>query len=423
MSRMSTVVAVVGLLISPPSARADVVLEWNAIMLTTIAGQNPFAQTRLAAITHLAIFEAVNAITEDYEPYVGTIAAPPGASPDAAAIAAAHTVLVHYVSSNDELTQMLNAFRDNSLAAIPDGPWKADGIAVGQAAAAAIIMLRANDGSGGSPTAEPFPPRSSNPGEWQLTPTCPPSGSGVFFHWRNVTPFALESSSQFRSGPPPALTSAEYTKDYDEVKTVGDVDSIFRPPDRADVARFYNALLAVGVWNPVARQLATAHGNLLAENARAFALINMAISDALVTVMETKYFYEFWRPETAIRAADADANPKTVPNIDFTPFIPTPCFPGYPSAHATASYAARRVIQEIWGAGGHSIELIAPTLDLALYYTRLKQITDDIDDARVYAGIHFRFDQEAGARQGGGIGRYVYGNHLRPRAVLALMGQ
>jgi hypothetical protein len=423
MSRTSGIVALVGLLLgSPPVARADVVQEWNAIMLATVSGQNPFAQARFAAITHVAVFEAVNAITGEYEPYLGTIAAPPWASPDAAAVAAAHAVLVHYFSAH---TGVLDAARDTSLAAIPDGQPKTHGIAVGRAAAAAIIALRENDGSGGSPVADPFPPRSSSPGEWQLTPGCPAAGSGVFYHWRNVTPFGLQSSSHFRSGPPPALTSNKYAKDYKEVKAVGALDSVLRPADRAHVVAFYQALLAVGVWNQVARQLAAAHGSSLAENARAFALINMALSDALVTVMETKYYYAFWRPETAIRAGDADGNPKTEPDIDFSPFMSslpgslgiTPCFPSYPSAHATASYAARRVVQEVWGAAGHSIDLIAlipPSEILTLYYTSLKQITDDIDDARVYGGIHFRFDQEAGARQGWRIGGYVHGNLLRP---------
>jgi hypothetical protein len=420
MSRASAVVAVVGLLLwNPPVARADAVQDWNAIMLATVAGQNPFAQARFAAVTHVAIFEAVNAITGEYEPYLGTIAAPPWASQESAAVAAAHAVLVHYFSAQ---TGVLDAARDTSLAAIPDGQPKIDGIAVGQAAAAALIALRGNDGSAGSPIADPFPPRSSNPGEWQLTPGCPSAGSGVFYHWRNVTPFGLQSSSQFRSGPPPALTSNEYAKDYEEVKAVGALNSILRPADRADVASFYQALLAVGVWNQVARQLGAAHGSSLAENARAFALINMALSDALVTVMETKYYYAFWRPETAIRAGDADGNPKTEPDIDFSPFMSslpgslgiTPCFPSYPSAHATASYAARRVVQEIWGGGSHSIDLFAPALNLTLYYTSLKQITDDIDDARVYSGIHFRFDQDAGAKQGWRIGGYVHGNLLRP---------
>jgi PAP2 superfamily len=409
--QMSTCVAVVALLLSSPLvARADVVVEWNVIMMATLAEQNPFAQARFAAITHAAMFEAVNAITWEYEPYMGTVTALPGASPEAAAIVAAHDVLVTYFPDK---VSALDASRDASLALLSvDDQSKADGIAVGAAAATAMIQLRANDGSSPPLT---YSPTSSSPGQWQLTPGC---AAGVFFHWQYVTPFAIQSSGQFRSDLPPALTSTEYTKAYNEVATVGaqPEPNPYRPEDRSVVAKFYAAVLAGGVWNQVAQQLAAAHGTSLIANARAFALMNMAISDALVTVMETKYYYAFWRPYTAIRDAQADGNPKTVPNADFLPFIPTPCFPSYPSAHATASYAARRVVQDVWGAAGHSIDLIAPPASNLppLLYTSLKEITDDIDDARVYGGIHFRFDQESGARQGWRIGEYILKNYLRP---------
>ena len=411
MLRTTPAVAVLGLLLShPPVARADVVLEWNEILVNTLAGQNPLVSSRVAAITHTAVFEAVNAITGEYQPYLFTIEGPPGASPEAAAVVAAHAVLVHFFPDPAQV-EALNAFRDNSLAAIPDGPSKTAGIAVGQTAAAAIIAARANDGPG-MPAF--FLPTSSNPGEWQLTPACPPAG-GVFFHAPNITPFGIQSGNQFRAAPPPALTSNAYAKDYEEVKTVGAADSIARPADRADVAEFYNALFPVPLWSQVARQLAAVHPSSLTANARAFALITMAIMDGLIANFETKYFYRFWRPETAVRNGDADGNLKTEANVDFMPFITTPCFPSYPSAHASISYAARRVVHELWGNGGHSIDLTVPSLpQMMLHYTSLKQITDDIDNARVYAGIHFRFDQEAGARQGWRIGGYVYGNLLRP---------
>jgi hypothetical protein len=216
-----------------------------------------------------------------------------------------------------------------------------------------------------------------------------------------VAPFGIESSSQFRSEPPPALTSNEYVKDYQEVMAVGDAASVVRPADRADGARFYAAVLAVATWNPAVRQVAAAEGTSLSENARAFALLNVAISDALVSVMETKYHYTFWRPETAIPG--------------FVPFIATPCFPGYPSAHASASYAAEEIARRIFGGGGHSIVLTSPpAVGVTLTYNSFKEIARDIDDARVYGGIHFRFDQEAGAVQGRDIGKYVYKNMLRP---------
>jgi hypothetical protein len=408
MYRKSIAAVVVMLLLSTATvARGDIVVDWNAIMLATISGQSPFAQARFAAITQAAIFEAVNAITRQYEPYLGTIPAPVGASPEAAAAAAAHAVLIYYFPGQ---TAVLNADLVNSLATIPDGQSKADGQFTGETAAAAMIALRANDGS--TPP-QFYLPTTSLAGEWQLTPSCSPAG-GAFLHWRNVTPFAIQSSSQFRSDPPPALTSPEYTRAYDEVKAVGSADSTLRPQDRADVARFYAAVVPVAVWDQVAEQLAVAAGTSLAQNARAFALIDMAISDALVSVMETKYYYRFWRPETAIHNAGDDGNPGTDPDPTFVPFIQTPCFPSYGSAHASGSYAGRRVVQEIWGAAGFAIDVVAPSLQMTLHYTSLKQITDDIDDARVYGGIHFRTDQEAGARQGWRIGQDVIAHWLQP---------
>ena len=400
--------AVCGMLLSTVALSAtDPVLEWNSIMLTTTAAQNPFFQARFAAITQLAVFEAVNAIDEDYDPYLGTIAAPPTASKEAAVITAAHAVLKNYLPTS---AAALDAARDTSLAVVRDGRSKREGIAVGEAAAAAMIALRANDGSA---PPEFYVPASSAPGEWQLTPSCPPAG-GILLQWRNLRPFAIERTDQFRAAPPPALTSKRYARDYNEVKRVGGVDSSFRPQDRADVAQFYAATAPVPVWNAAATQVAVQQGRSLAETARALALVNMAISDAQASVFETKYHYRLWRPETAIRDGDADGNPLTRGNSDFKPFVVTPCFPSYASAHGASSGAAREVLERVFGPRHHFITLRNPAVaDVVLQYGAFRQITSDIDDARVYGGIHFRFDQEAGARLGRQVGAYVFRNTLR----------
>jgi len=399
------------LMFSPLVARADVVLDWNAIMVAVIADQPPPQMNRFAAITHLAVFEAVNAVTGDEKLYPGTVNPSPGASADAAAIAAAHGVLRHYVPDHAAL---LDAARARSLSTIPDGPGKAGGIKVGESAAARTIASRENDGS---EPPEFYLPSSSKPGEWQLTADCPPEGA-VFLQWRKVRPFALRRADQFRSDPPPALTSSRYTRDYKEVKAVGGRDSAERPQDRTDVVRMYAAVGDAILWNPIARQLATARHSSLSENARTFALLNIALSDAGVAVLETKYHYNFWRPETAIPAADGDGNERTDPDSSFVPFIGTPCFPSYPSGHATSSYAAREVLERTFGRRGHSIVVSTPTIpEVILKYTRLRDITADIDDARVYGGIHFRFDQEAGAEQGRQVGAYVYRHGLRLRGA------
>ena len=399
----------------PIDARADVVLDWNAIAVSTVLGQSPFAQARFLAIAQLAVFEAVNAITGDYEPYLGTVVAPAGASADAAAVAAAYTVLKNYFP----LAPILDPAYAASLAVIPDGSAKSGGIATGQAAAARMIALRLGDGS--SPS-QFYQPTSTDPGEWQPTPSCPAAG-GTNVQWQNITPFGVPSvpGSQawiapFAPGPPPALTSARYARDYNEVKRVGDKTSDLteRPQDRADVARFYAASTPSYVFNLAARQVAAAQGTSMSENARALALLNMASSDSLVASFWAKYHYKLWRPETAIFGGSLDGNAKTEGDIGFVPFVLTPCFPSYPSNHGSGSNSAAEVLKRVFGAGNHDITMTNPAvMGVTLHYTRFNQMTNDISDARIYGGIHFRFDQEAGADLGRSIGKYVYKHNLR----------
>lgn len=399
---------VLALALIPAVGRSEIILDWNAIMQTTVSSQPPFPQARFAAITQLAVFEAVNAITRDYKPYLGTITAAPEASPEAAAVAAAHAVLRNYFPAS---APSLDAAKASSLATIPNNPAKLAGIAVGEAAAAAMIAARSNDGSA---PASFFLPTSSNPGEWQPTPGCTPAG-GAFFHWQNLTPFAIRSAGQFFLFPPPQLTSARYARTFNEVKEVGGVNSTERPQDRTNVALFYAAVSPVGVFNAAARQISAAKGKSLSENARDFALINMAISDAAVATFHAKYMYKSWRPETAIHDAANDRNDKTVPDATFKAFITAPCFPGYPSAHGTLGNAAARVMEESYGHGPFSITLSSAAVPgVTLQYATLDEITEDIADARVYGGIHFRIDQSAGALLGSRIGRYVYSHTLRP---------
>ena len=396
------------LLLTPQAARADIVLEWNVRMFETVSGQNPFATARFAAITQLAVFEAVNAITKTYEPYLGTVVAADGASPEAAAAAAAHAVLRSYFPMRGAA---LDAALAASLAPIPDGPAKDDGIAAGVAAATAMIALRANDGALATAS---YVPSSSEPGQWQTTPSCLSTG-GTNVHWRNVRPFGVPASSTFRLGPPPAMAGGLYARDFTEVARVGDILSAFRSQDREDIARFYAAFSPVSWVNSVVRQIATAVPQSLAANARSLALVNMALSDAAVTTFDTKYHYVLWRPETAIRNADHDGNANTDLDAGFAPLINAPCFPSYPSAHGTLSAAGAEVLERLYGPSGHDISFgIASMPHVTLRYTTIKRIVEDISDARVYGGIHFRFDQDAGERQGSQIGKYVIKHHLRP---------
>jgi hypothetical protein len=402
------------LLFGSAVAKADVVLDWNVIAVDTAiaSGQSPFAQARFAAIVQLAVFESVNAITRVYHPYLGTIVAPPRASADAAAIQAAYRVLSTYFPAS---ASTLDAERADSLALISDGQAKTDGIATGEAAALAMIDLRANDGSSPPQFKIPGPPV---PGEWQATPGCPMVNGipvGIAFQWQNITPFGIRSAGEFLLDAPPALASHQYAKAYNEVMTVGSVGSTERPLDRADVARFYAVSSPTLLFSQALQQVAREQGRSLSENARALALMNIATNDSLVASFYNKYHYNFWRPETAIHAGDTDGNPKTAPDGRFVPLITTPCFPSYPSNHGSGSNGAAEILRLIYGEDGHFITLVNPTVsNIKLQYTTFKQITDDISNARIYGGIHFRTDQVAGERLGKAIGKAVYKHNLRP---------
>lgn len=412
-SRVLGLCMLIATLFGSAVAKADAVLDWNVIAVNTAVtnGQNPYSQARYAAIVQLAVFESVNAITGEYHPYLGTIVAPPGASPEAAAIQAAYRVLSTYFPAS---ASTLDAERANSLASIPDGQAKTDGMATGEAAALAMIALRANDGSSPAQFKIPGPPV---PGEWQATPSCPIVNGiavGTGFQWQNITPFGISSVREYLLDPPPVLTSHEYAKTYNEVMTVGSIDSTERPQDRANVALFYAASSPTQVFNQAVQQVAQERWHSLTENARALAVMNMAVNDSLVASFFNKYHYNFWRPETAIHAGDTDRNRKTDPDPSFAPFVTTPCFPSYPSNHGSAANGGAEVLRRIYGEGGHFMTLSNPAVpNIVLQYNTFDQITDDISDARVYGGIHFRTDQVAGERLGKAIGKAVYKNNLR----------
>jgi PAP2 superfamily protein len=389
--------------------RADVVTEWNEIMEQTALAttpEEPLLRARTASITQVAVFEAVNSIVGDYQPYDVGVEAPEAASADAAAIAAAHRVLSKL---HPQRTAQLDAAREQSLATIPNGAARADGIAVGIAAADAIIALRATDGVDVPVSYTP----GSEPGEYRPTP---PDHSPAFRPGLGqVATFVIRNGRQFRSAPPPGLHSKQYAQDFDEVKRVGEAGSTQRPPDRTRVARFYEIADADSIYYPAARQVIATRSRTLSENARLFAVLSMAIWDSAIACFETKYHFNLWRPVTAIREAQSDGNRRTEPDADWLSAVFTPPFPTYPSGHASFGAAARAVLEDEFGRDGHTITLTHPAVpDIVLRYTTFKQITDDVDDARIYGGVHYRFDQVAGALQGKSVGEYVLRHALRP---------
>ena len=392
--------------LSPPYVSDSVVKEWNEIAFTTIGFQpGPMNGSRFMTIVQLAVFEAVNATTGRYEPYLGTISAPEGASAEAAAVMAAHDVLVNLFPGQ---AAVLNQRRDQSLATIPDGQAKIDGIGVGMAAAAAMLSDRTNDGS--SPPLFHLPD-NSDPYEWQTYTGCP-AGGGAFRHWPNVRPFALESGSQFLSNAPPHLWTGKYATDFIELQRFGDVNSVERSPDRTNVARLFAVAVPPTLWNSALLQIINGRNDEITDTARIMAVLNMAIVDGSIAVFDTKYHYRTWRPITAIPRADEDGNRRTTAG-PFTPLVATPCFPSYPSAHATLSNAALTVLGQAYGESGHSINISHPAVPgVTFHYSKLKTILEDISDARVYGGIHFRYDQESGELQGQAVGQFVYNNLL-----------
>jgi hypothetical protein len=411
--------------VSGRASADDMVLKWNEIAARTVTATNPFNQARIMAITQLAVFEAVNAVTGDYESYSGLATptpASPGASAEAAAIVAAHKVLTNYFTASATVAA-LDAARDADLLTIPNGAAKTDGMAVGLAAANALIALRqdatgaATDGSATPPLTNV--PSSTVPGDYQLTTGC---ASSAFFNWPNVTPFAIRSPADFLLPPPPTRGSQLYAKDYYEVHTMGAANSADRPDDRTDNSRLWAGTSPNFALSMATRQISTAKGLSMSENARALALIMMGINDSLIASFYNKYHYNLWRPETGIRNGASDDNGKTDGDTGFTTLISTPCFPSYPSNHASGTNGGLEVMRRLFGAAGHDMTITntvpalgaLPSKTITQYYSQLQKIADDVDDARVFAGIHWRFDQVGGNDLGRAIATEIAKNHLRP---------
>ena len=397
------------LMISTP-ARADMVTDWNEITLATQAavaaptGAPPrFPPSSCAlAMVHLAIFDAVNAIHRKYTPYAFDVPAAHGASPDAAVAAAAHAVLVGLYPSRQ--ADLDSAYAD-SLALIPDGPRKTSGISVGEVAGAVILALRSMDGSN---IVLPYtvPP---GPGIYQPFPVA------LFVAWGHVTPFALTSGSQFRAPGPPALTSDKYTADFNEVKSVGALNSVTRTPDQTQAALFWQENLHI-TFNNVARLAVAAHHTDLRQNARLFALLNVALADTAIADLDTKYTYDFWRPREAIHAADTDGNPDTTADPAWTPLVYIGVHPDYVSMHSAAGAAAAGVLAWFFDTDEFSFSITTSTAPGGVFrsYTGFSQAALEMMNSRVWLGAHFRTACEDGFEQGGQVARYVIEHVLLP---------
>ena len=355
------------------------------------------------------MFDAVNSITREFHHYAVRLRAPEWASPEAAAVAAAHATLLQLYPDQQS---MLDASYSASLGLIPAGPGKTSDIEIGEAVASRMMALRGSDGAAAA-ISTPYAP-GNRPGDWNPTP--PASLPALDPGWGSVRPFVLRSGSQFRPAPPPALESTRYTRDFDEIKAVGSSVSVNRTQDQTDLARFWIATAAQN-WNPAAREVATAQRLTLSQKARAFALLNLAGADAFIAAWDAKFAYSQWRPVTAIRAADTDGNPATDGDPSWTPLLATPPFPDYIAGHTTYAGAAQKVLEHVFGRHpGVSVTLSSATAPgVVETYTTFRAIADDVVDARVWGGIHWRTSSVRGRTVGEEIGRYAVRHYLKPR--------
>jgi len=396
------------------SQSVNPVLQWNRTLLAIVrtAGAQPATvhPTRSFAIMHAAIYDAVNAIDRRYKPYlVHLTRISHFASQDAAAAAAAHRVLVRLYP---QFKTMLDAQLLRSLAPIPEGADKADGIEVGQTVAERILDLRSNDDSDAQPVAFVF---EDTPGDYQSTPPNFPK-QPQFTHWSRVTPFALERASQFRPGPPPALTSDAYSDAFNEVKTKGIVDGTASSPEEALTGRFWNGAIQ-NYWNEITQTAASGHNLTTAQSARLFALLNVAFADGVIAFYDAKYTYNFWRPVSAIRAADTDNNLETIVDPDWLPEVgKTTPDPSYPGAHAVISAAGASVLISFFGEDHFDFSVSSEVMPgVERSFDSFSAADKEATLSRIFAGVHFRTDLTSGQRLGREIARFVVNNLLTPR--------
>jgi hypothetical protein len=382
------------------AAHADVIMDWNAKGDAIAAEKQVLLQTRVMSMLHIAMFEAVNAIERKYAPYKLTLSADRSTSKDAAAATAGHDVLLAIYPDQET---MLDAALSASLSGIPESDGKAKGIALGKEAAEGVIALRANDGTGAQESYRPH----TKAGVY--VPTVTP----LFSTFGASTPWVMTSGSQFRPGPPPALDSETWTRDVNEIRELGGRNSTVRTPEQTTIGRFW-FLVGPRTFNPIVRQAAIAKNMDVVDCARLFALASIAGNDALVAVFDAKYQYNFWRPITAIRNADITQNAATPRDESWLPLGDTPMHPEYPCAHCIVSAAVSTVLRNLVGDEFGEFSLTSPTAPgVVRKWRRLQDYGDEVANARIYAGFHYRFSTEVGKDMGKKIGELTVATQLR----------
>jgi VCPO second helical-bundle domain len=400
----------------------NAVTRWNAIAFhcTSDLGRGT-RQSRVLAMMHLAIHDALNSIHPVYATYAGEVPASANASPEAAIAASAHEILVTLAREHRHVADEAYA---RAVSRIRDDQARRSGIAAGEAAARVILALRRDDGAD---EAEIPYVQTPAPGLWEPTPPAfePPILPG----WQRVTPFALVDAAQFRPVPPPALDSAEYARQYEEVRQLGAIDSPLRSAEQSEIAQFWSGD-ALASWNRIARTVVDDRARDrnrrndidLWQTARLFALINMAMADGFISGWDAKYHYRYWRPIVAIRRGDSDHNPATVADPAWTPYLVTPAHPEYPSTHSVLSAASARTLQCALGTDAvhFSVKSKETIADDARSYDSFMQAAQEVADSRLYAGAHFRIANTRGLQEGRKIGDFICNRFLQPRMAVAV---
>jgi hypothetical protein len=389
--------------LASPAAMADAVCDWNsrAGEIVVAARMGPPPAYRAMAIVHTAVYEAVNAITRRYPAGALKLEAAPGASIDAAVAAANRAALARLLPSQQVA---IDATYQAALAKVADGPGKTAGIALGEQAAAAVLAARADDGAAAQEASRPVTAAGV------YVPTTIPAAT----HWPQRRPWLMSGPAQFRPGPPPALTSAVWARDYNEIKAVGGKSSSRRTAEQSQMATFWEATLPP-IHNGIVLSVADAPGREVTQNARLLAAVAQAADDALLAVFDAKYHYNFWRPVTAIRNGDLDGNDATERDASWSPFIDTPMHPEYPCAHCTVAAAVGTVLQAEVGSSA------MPTLSTTTYlakgpprtWARIDDFVQEVANARVYDGVHFRNSTEVGTALGKQVGALAAARLLR----------
>jgi hypothetical protein len=412
--------AFIVVIVAGASAYADDVIDWNQTMFRAglVAGTSPLVMSRVAAIVQSAVFDAVNGIDQRYAPIHVPATGPAGASRDAAAVQAAYATLVQIFPTQKALFDARLAVSLAVIATHTSSVAVASGVAWGQTVADAILAWRAADGF--TPPPPPFL-GAAIVGVWRPTPPAFAPGAGPQF--ASMVPWVIAAPSQFRPDGPPALASARYAKDFNETKDMGSLSSTTRTPDQTVFSWFWNSGTAIYIWNNLAvslvnRTAGDERGSLDADssrsrhtttltNARLFALLNVAMADAAIGCWDAKYKYVFWRPVTAIPEAAADGNAATAADPTWAPLFATPAFPEYPSGHSCVSAAARVVLADAFGENSRFTVESDAMPGVARSFRSFSSALEEVKNARIFAGIHFRSATDDGQGLGDSVGHYV----------------